>query len=299
MAIGGSNFVPSIPYIQYCAFEGNTTKGKERESGNQHNGLLAKNGKSTLKNKDLENSLPMVALQSPPRQQCPSVQERKEKGGKPNGEGRRYSKEVVRGEDPPVEKSLLGPGPSQGTAVKKGTKPTVEAPASPSSSLQAASSSSPTSGPVGGTLDGPSASASPSVISFRPPSTTVTMGPNGTKMQVVQVPPQSEGSVRRKDLSSPSAASRTKGKKNSKDRTKKGSPAKLNPSRPLQIWSPMKDKRIKSKTRMAALTLQEINAWIEAAHSTMKRTTTEGGNDVPVSASGHRVSLGDPQSPAV
>ncbi|CAL1386624.1 unnamed protein product [Linum trigynum] len=118
-------------------------------------------------------------------------------------------------------------------------------------------------------------------------------------MQVVQVPPQSEGSVHRKDFSSPSAASRTKGKKNSKDRAKKGSPAKLNPIRPLQIWSPMKDKRTKSKTRMAALTLQEINAWTEAAHSSTKRTPTEGGSDVPASASGQRVSHGDPQSPAV
>ncbi|CAL1406843.1 unnamed protein product [Linum trigynum] len=57
---------------------------------------------------------------------------------------------------------------------------------------------------------------------------------------------------------------RTKRSKNKKLQQKR-SPIKLNSRKPLQIWSPVKERKPKSKGRMATLTLQEINAWTEAS----------------------------------
>ncbi|CAL1389401.1 unnamed protein product [Linum trigynum] len=71
----------------------------------------------------------------------------------------------------------------------------------------------------------------------------------------------------------------TKKNKSSKSHSKKASPIKLNPCKALQDWSPVKERKSKSRTRMATLTLQEISAWTDAARA----TTDVKANQTPTS----------------
>ncbi|CAI0389306.1 unnamed protein product [Linum tenue] len=278
---------------------GTSNKGKEKDSGSHQLGSMNKNGKNTLKISEPEVSLPMVALQNPPQPQRSSGQVRKENGIKHNGEGRRNGKEQIRDEDSSAGKGLLGPGPPQGPISKEGQKPKADSSVPSTSNVQVSLATTLNSGPNCGTSSGSGAPVSPPSLAFTP-STLVTTGSNGTVMQVVQVSSsQSEGLQRQPEQSSPSTANRTKGKKKGKGRTEKRSPAKLNPIRPLQIWSPIKDKRTKSKARMASLTLHKINAWTEAAHSVTKSSFVKGSSDAPHSVPSQEASLGDPPLPAV
>ncbi|CAL1411640.1 unnamed protein product [Linum trigynum] len=269
---------------------GNTIKAKEKDLGGLHHGNTDKNGKGALKFKDPEVSLPVVAPQPSALLQRSSAQERKELGGRNFGEGRRNGKEVMREEGPPVGKGLMGPGPAKGSLTKKGQ---------PKSEASKASTSSPNqtppillSRPNEVSSSGPREQDSPKARPITPPPTLVSTGPNGTVLQVIQVASQGDVHQRRADLSPPSTAIRTKGRKSSKGQSKKGSPAKLNPIRPLQIWSPMKERKAKSKSRMASLTLQEINAWTEAALSATGFPAAKDQCDAPTPPSGHGVLMG-------
>ncbi|CAL1405872.1 unnamed protein product [Linum trigynum] len=75
-----------------------------------------------------------------------------------------------------------------------------------------------------------------------------------------------------KEAPSPSLTSRTKRNKSKKVQQRR-SPTRLNSVKPLQVWSPVKERKPKSKGRLATLTLQEIHAWTEAA----KRPTSGDG----------------------
>ncbi|CAL1408400.1 unnamed protein product [Linum trigynum] len=268
-------------------------KSKEKELGNFLHGAPAKNGKNGLKTKESEVSLPVVAQQSPSHLQRPPAQGRIDNGGKSSGEGKQNGKEVLREEGSPAGKSLLGPGPSQGPSSKKGQPKSEAARTSPPPSKLLPDPSL-ISGPNEGTSSGPRTQDSPKVLPLTPPPTCVSTGPNGTIMQIIQVPSESGGSHHRSEKSSPSTVDRTKGKRSSKGRSKKGSPAKLNPMRPLHVWSPMKDRKAKSKSRMASLTLHEINAWTEAAQSAKSYQTEKALSEVHLPPSSPGYSMGVP-----
>ncbi|CAL1359639.1 unnamed protein product [Linum trigynum] len=294
---------------------GNLIKAKEKVLGNSHHENAEKIGKGALKIRDLEAPLPVVTQQPSALLQRASNQIRKDNGGKQSGGERRNGKEALIEEGPPIGRGLLGPGPSKGAATKKGQPKSEGLSASSSSTKQPTLSGLP-SRPNGESSSGPHGQDSPKAPllfpssgphgqdnskarPISPPPTLVSTGPNGTVLQVIQVPSQDEGQQRRSDLSSPSTANRTKGKKSSKGRSKKGSPAKLSPVRPLQIWSPMKDRKAKSKSRMASLTLQEISAWTEAAQSATTFPAVKGLSSVPPPPSSQRETTGDPAPSSV
>ncbi|CAL1395870.1 unnamed protein product [Linum trigynum] len=83
-------------------------------------------------------------------------------------------------------------------------------------------------------------------------------------MQIISVQPTGASLYGKLSDATPSTASRTKKGKNSKLRGWKGSFAKLNPTRTLQIWSPLKERKSKNKASLATLTLQDINGWTDA-----------------------------------
>ncbi|CAL1376152.1 unnamed protein product [Linum trigynum] len=276
---------------------GGSVKAKEKDLGSLHHGTVDKNSKSALRIREPEDSISGEAQQLSIRPQRSPVQDRKGNGGKRVGEERRNGKEILIEEGPSVGKGLLGPGPIKGVTTKK-SQPTSEG--------SMASTSSPKSLTTHGLINRPSevppsgsrAQGSPKAPALTPPPTSVSTGPNGTVLQVIQISSQNEEQLRRADHPSPSTANRTKGKKSSKGRSKKGSPAKLNPVRPLQIWSPMKDRKTKSKSRMASLTLQEINAWTEAAQSATNFPMAKGSSGVPPPPSSHGDSMSDPPTSA-
>ncbi|CAI0466370.1 unnamed protein product [Linum tenue] len=104
-----------------------------------------------------------------------------------------------------------------------------------------------------------------------PDSPSLTLVPNsgGISIQVVNLSPSALDTGKQMEATTPSASARTKNQK--KHRKKLQSPS--NSPRPfaakaLQIWTPVKDKKHKARTKLAALTLQEIEAWT----GTTKRT---------------------------
>ncbi|CAL1374994.1 unnamed protein product [Linum trigynum] len=101
-----------------------------------------------------------------------------------------------------------------------------------------------------------------------PPTTQSISGPNATAIQIVAVPSIDSQRVSERKAATPSAATRTK--KQTEDKKKKTKPHKSPrkvTARALQVWTPVKEKKAKSRTRLATLTLQEIAAWTEAAKS--------------------------------
>ncbi|CAL1387609.1 unnamed protein product [Linum trigynum] len=274
-------------------------KGKHRDSGAKIQSIIPKNGKNGTKSKETRDSLPSLDQQSSPPSQRISGQERKGIGAIQNGAEKRNGKGIMREEEPTAGKGLLGPGPSVGLMTKKGLKPKSDALKASTSAIHSESPPIMTSGPHGASSAGPQAQNAKHSTSFTPPPTLVTTGPNGTVMEVVQVPPQNEAPPRRSEQTPPSTANRTKGRKTSKGRMKKGSPAKLNSICPLQLWSPMKEKKSKSRTRMASLTLEEISAWTEAAHLPTRTPTGKVSGDAPVLEMRHGEPTGEPSLPTV
>ncbi|CAL1394829.1 unnamed protein product [Linum trigynum] len=164
-------------------------------------------------------------------------------------------------------KGVLGSGPSKIPNRGNGLRPTSET-YHPSNSGQPdrtgnvdnetfrCLSPSPLMGLTSSAGQASSSSASHLVKSF--------VGPNDTRMQIVAVP-SSLKRTRQVEASSPSAGERMKKKKGSRQQSKKGTPVKLQASKALEIWSPVKDRKNKSKARLSSLTLEEINAWTCAA----------------------------------
>ncbi|CAI0428866.1 unnamed protein product [Linum tenue] len=276
-----------------------SNKGKQRDSGATIQVITPRNGKNGTKSKEPRDSLPILDQQSSPPPQRSSGQERKRNGEIQNGTEKRNGKGIMREEESPAGKGILGPDPSLGPVAKKGLKPKSDALKASTSGIQSETPLIPTSGPNRGTTAGPQAQGAKPTTSFTPPSTLVTTGPNGTVMQVVQVLPQIEAPLHRADQASLSTANRTKGRKNSKGRVKKGSPAKLNHIRPFQLWSSMKEKKSKSKTRMASLTLQEISAWTEVANLPTRTSVAKDPVDTSTLDLSHGEPTGEPSLPAI
>ncbi|CAL1409369.1 unnamed protein product [Linum trigynum] len=165
-------------------------------------------------------------------------------------------KEKVGLAGPPTSKGLLGPGPflSNITGPKASPGPSE------------ASSSHGTRGPAStpaplSPKTGPATNTSSQIIPAADMPIQLLTGPNGTNMQIIstQQPaftPLSETNSKRQEL-----GGKQKQNKTSKPRSRKSSPMKQNPLKPLRIWSPMKEKKSKTKSRLATLTLEEINDW--------------------------------------
>ncbi|CAI0418998.1 unnamed protein product [Linum tenue] len=99
-----------------------------------------------------------------------------------------------------------------------------------------------------------------------PPSLTTVSTAKGTTIQLV-TPSQTDARTDQQKMEiTPSASARTKNQ--NKQRKKLKSPSKA--SRPivtkaLQVWTPVKERKGKTRSKLAALTLQEIEAWTGAA----------------------------------
>ncbi|CAI0462910.1 unnamed protein product [Linum tenue] len=250
-------------------------KGKEEhDTGNQI--IIAKNRNHEAVGKDAVQPPSPSTTPNGPLPQRDSTQERKLVIGNESGVEVQKGKGKAIKESTGKGKGLLGPRPKTGDTVT-GPKPT---------SKNGASSSSIRPDPVSCQQLGPKKSdlaVGPAPLSMvndmpEPPSFKTVMGPNGTLMQIIESPQSS------RDIgdTTPSLTARTKRSKGKKVQGKK-SPSKLNPMKPLQIWSPIKDRKPKSKSRMASLTLQEISAWTEAA----KRPANDGGEKEKTGSEGH------------
>ncbi|CAI0551476.1 unnamed protein product [Linum tenue] len=117
----------------------------------------------------------------------------------------------------------------------------------------------------------------------KPPSLTTITSSSGTTIQLV-IPTQPETNPDQQNEDPlPSASARTKSQK--KLRKKQKSPGKA--ARPistkaLQIWTPVKERKSKARSKLATLTLQEIEAWTGAANragEVVRGETTAGDND--------------------
>ncbi|CAL1412959.1 unnamed protein product [Linum trigynum] len=178
----------------------------------------------------------------------------KQKGKSAGDKGKeRKGKEIV---DMGVN-GILGPAP----------KPLVTGQAKPTNSRNNKEASSSKQNPS------PTEEARPKVNNQRQEPSSSGQG-NGVNIQIVEVTPYEMPSARAIDPSVPSAVSRTKQKKEKKKSqgSKNSTPMKLtplrhNPMKALQHWSPVKDKKIKSKERRVALTLQQISEWTGKAQS--------------------------------
>ncbi|CAI0442244.1 unnamed protein product [Linum tenue] len=258
-------------------------KGKfEQDLGNGSQGQANKNGKGGNRFKDGDSTPSATTMTKIPVNQRPQELERKGNSIEKEGEifvGRDNSKgkEIMR-EEKELGKGVLGSGPGQRESVKTGPRSKSEL---NKASTSAHSSASPTerlnqSASEGLVTESGPMMAKRSVPANQPPVQLV-VGSNGTKMQIVSVP-SSPKKNRQADSRSMTAAERTKPNKTYRRQSKKGAtPVKLQASKALQIWSPVKDKKAKSRARLASLTLQEINAWTGAAAQT-ERSFEQGGS---------------------
>ncbi|CAL1402103.1 unnamed protein product [Linum trigynum] len=248
-------------------------KGKAElfmENGSQGQAYKNEKGGAKIKEGDVLPSASVIAMNQP--SQRTQGQERKGGNNKmgrdsssTTGKGAPKGKEIMRAEKE-MSKGLLGPGPvkgpgnfgSNGKASSSDASKASSSAQGPTSPKAVSSQTDPLATPQD---DGPVAvnEAGPNT---KPPAHLV-VGSNGTKMQIISFP-SSPKRNRQSESKSPSAAERTRNKKYSRRQAKKSSPVKLQASKALQVWSPVKDRKVKAKARMASLTLQEINAWTGA-----------------------------------
>ncbi|CAL1398876.1 unnamed protein product [Linum trigynum] len=203
------------------------------------------------------------SLENPPKMQNGKL-------GKAVGSSAGKKEDVKKGKAPIVnsvettEKGVLGPRPNAGDQASRSTKPKND--------LEASTSA--TEGPQKGrsnkwvaskTHDGPSSVSSPSG------SAQNAQGESETRIRIVETMPYPSPPPRIVDPAAPSANILTKHKKGKKkgmgsDRsvTPHGTPIRHNPSKALQVWSPVKEKKVKSRERRVSLTLQQIQEWTNA-----------------------------------
>ncbi|CAL1377330.1 unnamed protein product [Linum trigynum] len=246
-------------------------KGKlEHDLGNENQGQANKNGKGGYKIKDGEMASSATMATKITEPQRSQGQERKGNSlGKEGDSSTRVGRDLNKGkeimhEDKALGKGILGSGPTQIDCVTSVSQP-KQASNKASTSAQAAASSSDRPNQAEPLIAGPGPISERRPLLINQPPVQLVVGPKGNKMQIVAVP-SSPKKKQQPDSSSPSAAERTKSNRNSRLHSKKDStPVKFQASKALQIWSPVKDKKNKSRTRLATLTFQEINAWTGAA----------------------------------
>ncbi|CAL1362247.1 unnamed protein product [Linum trigynum] len=236
-------------------------KGKsESDFGAAVHGQYIKEGKDVAKVKESGVHISQVVTQRIPTHQRPNVQERKgEQSGKEGGGSLMARKDSHKGKGIIKEDNghgILGPKPLHGNSKTNGPRPNID--------YSRASTSAAVQGENGASLKASTKPASPKRGMPASPVVHTSQGPNGTNMQIisVQAPPKI---LQQPDPSQPTAGARTKSKKSDRLQVKKGTPVKDHPSKALQVWSPIKDRKSKSRAQMATLTLQEIHAWTNAA----------------------------------
>ncbi|CAL1393294.1 unnamed protein product [Linum trigynum] len=239
---------------------------------NGSQGQTNKNGKGDVKIKDGEIASSATTTSKIPERQRSLRQERKRNAlGKERDISTGVSKihnkgkDIMR-EDTGMGKGILGSGPAQLIRVVSDSRPKQ---ASDKAFTSAQPAASPSERPKQSDHE-PSIVGSGPMSDKRPlplsqPPIQLVVGPKGTKMHIMDVSSSPKKS-RQPDSSFPTAAERTKSNRNARLHPKKGStPVKLQASKALHIWSPLKDKKNKSRARLATLTLQKINAWTGAA----------------------------------
>ncbi|CAI0550464.1 unnamed protein product [Linum tenue] len=251
-------------------------KGKsETDARHPNQGNQAILGKGGSYNK--ERISPSPAPSSPLKisQQRFSSQEKKAGNGKKKVEEGKKGKAIMISETADNSASILGPGPSRNPTPNP-------VPAAGHETNRATSSAH---FPMSPTHANKTKSKSKEELGLRAsplpqPNLHTVIGPNGTIMQIVEVPPTAAPPPPppgKKNLhDSPSTATRTKRNKKQKAQLQK-SPFRFPPMKSLQIWTPKKEKKAKSRVRIATLTLQEINAWTSAA----KLSTGISGDSPP------------------
>ncbi|CAI0396486.1 unnamed protein product [Linum tenue] len=258
-------------------------KGKPDSVSKIANGSIpAKQGKHESLQKEGGRASPISPQTTPDSPHRAPIQERKGAAGKKQA-GEKKGKEPVSAEARVGGKGLLGPIPGSGLPLGNGPKAKAD---------QAQASTSNKSPPKPTAESKPKAQATilPELIppvensaagtersKVTPPAVQTVTGVNGTIMQIVNLPPIQKEDKETKLAQTPSAKARTKHNKPRKMEPRR-TPTKLSPTKGLQIWTPKKERKTKSRARIASLTLQEINAWTNAAKEAPDKLS--GGNPV-------------------
>ncbi|CAL1402225.1 unnamed protein product [Linum trigynum] len=254
-------------------------KGKgEQDSGSQNQMLGHKQGKKGTGGKEGNQAFPIQDINNGHLSQVSQTHERKVVITKKNGaEGRRGVE--ANGRDAGSKgKGLLGPSPVFSESNPNRTEPNCLADEASTSAQQTQAQASLQQRKY---PDRPQSEirtpARQEPTGQQPPllSTKTITGPNGTVMQIIENPESVKENAEPNISAVPSLAARTKSNKKKISQSNKSS-TKLNIAKPLQIWSSIKDRKPKSKARVATLTLQEISAWTKAA----KKTAGESGGKV-------------------
>ncbi|CAI0438236.1 unnamed protein product [Linum tenue] len=242
----------------------NHKKGKsEMESGNPNQANVSRNNKSVGKNKESGESTVHSHHKAATLQRS-LPQDGKGNPSKKTGEAADKGKAKLVSEVSGNGKGLLGLAPTLITPLATGPRPKEDAnraSTSLSTDVHQVQSSGPSKALV---IDGPKIVNSPSL---QPMASDTVIGPNGTHIQIPEIQSPSRKPSRKREKTTTTTNERLKQTKNSKMKSKKHSLIKCNPTKPLQIWSPVKDKKNRSKNRTASLTLQDINAWTGAVEN--------------------------------
>ncbi|CAL1372280.1 unnamed protein product [Linum trigynum] len=268
-------------------FRDHEKKGKtDTEARNQIQGNQINSGKAGNSNKERTAVPPSIVPPAKITAQRVSSQEGKVANGKKKGEEGKKGKAVLISEPTSGEAGLLGPGPSRSPK----TSPLPKTPSDPSRA--SSSAHPPLETHPNGSMDPPRENRD--IVMAAPPQPTfqTVVGPNGTVMQIVEITPSADPHHGRSLHESPSTAARIKKNKKQKDQ-KLRSPIKFPPMKSLQIGTPKKDRKPRSKSRIATLTLQEINAWNSSAKSSIEEAGeklsllhTEGQQPTPSTGGG-------------
>ncbi|CAI0554356.1 unnamed protein product [Linum tenue] len=259
-------------------------KGKlEGESGQSSPKQLPMNGKNGIRIK--ESGDPPSNTAAPKALGSQRASSNEKKGNSSQKEGTNGSPEMkekgkgkaIAREDNGSNKGILGSGPSQ-----NGTKMSGPRPASEYNKASTSASSPEKRSSIASRMDLDLRPAelknptSPFKLQTSPPPIHTVLSDKGTNIQIISIqgsPKHSQHS----DVRKPTAGKRTNNKGNSDRKVKKGTPVKQQAMKALQVWSPIKDRKSRSKNRLAALTLQEINAWTSAAQKTNVETNSGVG----------------------
>ncbi|CAL1353807.1 unnamed protein product [Linum trigynum] len=231
-------------------------KGKEEsEEGKLNQGNGSRNGKNNLARKESGDSAGRPH-HNPQYTQRTNISENKQMAVGKSKEEEKKGKEKVGLAGPPTSKGLLGPGPF----LSNTTGPKASPGPSEASSSHGTRGPSSTHAPLS-PKTGPATNTSSQIFPTADMPIQLLTGPNGTNMQIISTKqptftPLSETNSKRQEL-----GGKQKQNKTSKTRSRKSSPMKQNPLKPLRIWSPMKEKKSKTKSWLATLTLEEINDW--------------------------------------
>ncbi|CAI0408252.1 unnamed protein product [Linum tenue] len=253
-------------------------KGKaETESKIPNGERPAKNGRDGTITKEGEIVSPVAALAISNSSQRSGPQERKGGAGRMGPENLKNTKSV----DISKGKGVLGPGPDK--KDKKGSKPSAELGQSSTSAQVQNSTSQMTKNKaqvhpqLQSSLATPMTDDSSGKVNSQLPPLTVTSitGKNGTNMQIVDLVNVPGGRNDKQVAAPPSTKSRTKGSKARKE-DRRQSPIKVSPMKSLQVWTPKKDRKSKSRAKIATLTMQEITAWTNAAKMSSSASGKEG-----------------------